>query len=55
MLLTTYINVKTYQFKVSVEDDNYDACKTANIKTLGRQNHATWALACYYWQKNLSV
>jgi hypothetical protein len=27
------INVKkTYQFKVSVKDDNYDACKTANIK-----------------------
>jgi hypothetical protein len=28
----TIINVKNFQFKVSVKDDNYDACKTANIK-----------------------
>jgi hypothetical protein len=35
------INVKkTYQFKVSVKDDNYDAFKTANIKNSGRQNLA---------------
>jgi hypothetical protein len=26
------IKVKTYQFKVSVKDDNYDASKIANIK-----------------------
>jgi hypothetical protein len=38
---------KTYQSKVSVKDDNYDACKTANIKISGRQNLAKWALTCY--------
>jgi hypothetical protein len=46
----TYIAIlmwKTYQFKVSVKDDNYDACKTANSKILGRQNLAKWALTCY--------
>jgi hypothetical protein len=25
---------KTYQFKLSVKDDNYDACKTAIIKIM---------------------
>jgi hypothetical protein len=25
---------KTYQFKLSVKDDNNDACKTANIKIM---------------------
>jgi hypothetical protein len=25
---------KAYQFKVCVKDDNYDACKTANIKRM---------------------
>jgi hypothetical protein len=34
-------------FKVSVGDDNHDACKTANIKISGRQNLANWALTCY--------
>ena len=30
------INVKqTYQFKLSVQDDKNDACKTANIKIYG--------------------
>jgi hypothetical protein len=38
---------KTYQFKVSVKDDSYDACKTANIKIQGRKNLAKWALKCY--------
>ena len=28
---------KTYQFKLSVKDDKNDACKTANIKILGRE------------------
>jgi hypothetical protein len=26
---------------------NYDACKTANIKISDRQNLAKWALTCY--------
>jgi hypothetical protein len=26
--------------------DNYDACKTVNIKISGRQNIAKWALTC---------
>jgi hypothetical protein len=34
------IDEKTYQFTVSVKDDNYDACETANIKISGRQNLA---------------
>jgi hypothetical protein len=38
---------KTDQFKVSVKDDNYDACKTANIKISDRKNLAKWALTCY--------
>ena len=38
---------KTYQFKLSVEDDKNDACKTANIKISGRQILAKWALTCY--------
>jgi hypothetical protein len=38
---------KNYQFQVSVKDDNYDACKTANITISGRQNLAKWALTCY--------
>jgi hypothetical protein len=38
---------KYHQFKVSVKDDNYDACKTANIKTSGRHNLIKWALTCY--------
>jgi hypothetical protein len=38
---------KTYRYQVSVKDDNYDACKTANIKTSGRQNLAKWALTYY--------
>jgi hypothetical protein len=37
----------TYQFKLSVKDDIYDACKTANIKMSGQKNLAKWALACY--------
>jgi hypothetical protein len=41
------INVNTYQFQVSVDDDNYDACKTANIKISGRQNLAKSASTCY--------
>jgi hypothetical protein len=41
------INVKTYHFKLSVKDDNYDACKTANIKISGRQNLAKWVSTCY--------
>ena len=41
------INVKNYQFKLSVKDDKNDACKTANIKISGRQNLAKWALTCY--------
>jgi hypothetical protein len=45
--VSTLINVKTYQFKVSVKDDNYDACHTANIIISGRQNLAKWALTCY--------
>jgi hypothetical protein len=39
--------LKTYQFKVSVKGDNYDACKTANIKISGQQNLAKWAVTCY--------
>jgi hypothetical protein len=31
----------------SVKDDNFDACKTANIKISGRQSLAKWALTCY--------
>jgi hypothetical protein len=38
---------KTYHFKLSVKDDNNDACKTANIKISGRPNLAKWALTCY--------
>jgi hypothetical protein len=38
---------KISQFKVSVKDDNYDACKTANIKISGRQILTKWALTCY--------
>jgi hypothetical protein len=39
---------KTCQFKVSVNDNNYDACKTANIKISGRQNFAKcMTLTCY--------
>jgi hypothetical protein len=38
---------KTYQCKVSVKGDNYDACKTANIKISDRQNLAQLALTCY--------
>jgi hypothetical protein len=30
-----------------VIDENYDACKTANINISGRQNLAKWALTCY--------
>jgi hypothetical protein len=37
---------KTNQFKLSVEDDNYDAYKTANMKISGRQNLAKWVLTC---------
>jgi hypothetical protein len=37
----------TYQFKASVNDDNYDACKTVNIKISGGQNLAKWVLTCY--------
>ena len=44
---TANINVKTYQFKLSVKDEKNDACKTANIKISGRQNLAQWALTCY--------
>jgi hypothetical protein len=36
-----------YQFQVNVNDDNYDACKTAIITISGRQNLAKWALTCY--------
>jgi hypothetical protein len=32
-----YYCTKTYQFKLSVKDDNYDFCKTANIKIEGRE------------------
>jgi hypothetical protein len=43
-----YINAKkTYQFEVSVKDDNYDACKTTHITISGRQNLANWASRCY--------
>jgi hypothetical protein len=46
--LLSFINVKkTYQFEVSVKDDNYDACKTANIKTSRRQNLVKWASTYY--------
>jgi hypothetical protein len=38
---------KTYQFKVRVKDDNYDAYETANIKLSGRKNLAKWASTCY--------
>jgi Fibrinogen beta and gamma chains, C-terminal globular domain len=31
---TANINVENYQFKVSVKNDNYDACKAANIKNM---------------------
>jgi hypothetical protein len=42
------IMLKTYQFQVSVKDDNYDACRTANIKISGRDRSlAKWALTCY--------
>jgi hypothetical protein len=41
------INAKTDQFKLTVENDNYDTCETANIKISGRQNHAKRALTCY--------
>jgi hypothetical protein len=30
-----------------LKDDNYDACKTANIKISGRQNLVKWALTCF--------
>jgi hypothetical protein len=39
--------MKTYQFKLSVKDDNYDACKTANIKNVMLRSLAKWALTCY--------
>jgi hypothetical protein len=42
-----FVNIKAFQFRVNVNVDNYDACKTANIKISGRQNIAKWALACY--------
>jgi hypothetical protein len=29
-----YLCKKTYQFTISVKDDNYDACKTANVKIM---------------------
>jgi hypothetical protein len=32
--VTTQLMWKTYQFKVSVKDDNYDAWKTANIRIM---------------------
>jgi hypothetical protein len=38
---------KTYQFKLSVKDDNYDAYKTANIKISGQQNLVKMALTYY--------
>jgi hypothetical protein len=38
---------KTFQFVLSVKDDNYDACKNANIEISGRQNLAKWALTFY--------
>jgi hypothetical protein len=38
---------ETYQLNVGVKDDNYDACKTANMKISGRQNLAKWALTYY--------
>jgi hypothetical protein len=41
------INVKITRFKVSVKDDSYDACKTANIKMSGLKNLDKWALTCY--------
>jgi hypothetical protein len=41
------MNVKTYQFIVSVKDDIHDASKTANVGTSGRQNLAKRTLTCY--------
>jgi hypothetical protein len=38
---------KTHQFKVSVNDDNYDAFKTASVKISGRQNLVKWASTCF--------
>jgi hypothetical protein len=38
---------KTYQFKLSVEDDNYDACGTANIKISGREILQSGIQRCY--------
>ena len=35
--MSTLMYTKTYQFKLSVKDDKYDACKTANIKISGRE------------------
>jgi hypothetical protein len=37
------------QFAVSVKDDNYDACKTANIKIAGRQNLAKYSFNVSWW------
>jgi hypothetical protein len=42
-----YYCKKTNQCKVSVKDDNYDACNTTNIKISDRQTLAKCALTCY--------
>jgi hypothetical protein len=37
---------KTYEFKVNVKDDIYDACKAAIMKISGRKNLDKRALTC---------
>jgi hypothetical protein len=45
--INVYKNQKTYQFKLGVKDDKYDALKAANITVPGAKNFAKLALTCY--------
>jgi hypothetical protein len=42
-----YAYALSYECKPSVKDDNYDACKTANMKNVRPGKLAKWALTCY--------
>jgi hypothetical protein len=48
LLVVQFVKLtKSYVMVTNRKYQNYDICKTANIKISGRQNLAKWALACY--------
>jgi hypothetical protein len=48
IVMSDDINVITLPVSTYINDDNYDACKTASIKILGREIlPSAWALTCY--------